>query len=184
MDNGRQRQGGIRRGASVATVLASVLIASPVFAGRSLDGDPAPDFVLKSLSGNNQRLSEYHGSVVVLTLWAPWCGECRELLPQLNAMQLRLGSRGLQVLSVGVDRDVHRVEALARGLKLDFPVLLDVDKQVARLYDPGKMPLTLLIDPTGTVRSTHQGYSDVDAPALTAELEQMLADYGPLSDQG
>jgi peroxiredoxin len=172
------------RGRGCLTLLLGLLLAWPASAGRNLEGEVAPDFVLKSLGGDNLRLSEYQGSVVLLTFWAPWCGDCREQLSTLNAMQSRYGLSGLKVVSVSLDKHVHRVEEMARGMQLNFPVLLDLNKQVARLYDPGKLPLIVLIDPAGHVRYVHEGYRSNDKQLHTAQLEKLLADYGPLSDQG
>lgn len=184
MDNGSQETRAVSRGGVLTALVLCVFLAWPAAAGRDLKDATAPDFVLKDLDGNNTRLSEYQGSVVVLTFWAPWCGDCREQLPQLNAMQAEYGVRGLRVISVSVDNHVHRVEEMARGLELDFPVLLDLNKRAASLYDPGKMPLTVLIDPAGTVRHVHEGYRGKDAQRYTAQLESLLADFGPLTDQG
>ena len=101
-----------------------------------------------------------------------------------GGLQARFGNQGLRVLSVSLDKHVHRVDEMVRGMQLTFPVLLDTRKKIARLYDPGKMPLTVLIDPAGTVRYIHEGFHGQDVQTYTAEVEQLLADYGPLTDQG
>ena len=54
--------------------------AGTVSAATALKGAEAPDFVLKSFSGKNLRLSEYRGEVVMLSFWATWCGDCRAQL--------------------------------------------------------------------------------------------------------
>lgn len=184
MDNGSQGTSGITRGGAFVAVLLCLFLAWPASAGRNLEGEAAPDFALKSLDGTNERLSEHQGSVVVLTIWNVRCGDCREQLLQLNALQTQYGSQGLQVISVNIDKHLHRVEETTRGMQLNFPVLLDGKQRVAKLYDPGKLPFTVMIDPAGTVRHVHKGYSGEDSLIYTAELESLLADFGPLTDQG
>lgn len=184
MDNGSQGKSSFARGGALTALLLCLFLAWPAAAGRSLEGEAAPDFVLRSLDGTNLRLSEYQGSVVILTFWNLRCGDCREQLPELNAMQAQYGPQGLKVLSVSIDKHVHRVEEMTRSMQLDFPVLVDLKKRVAKLYDPGKLPLTVLIDPAGNVRHVHKGYSGKDPLIYTAELESLLADFGPLTDQG
>jgi peroxiredoxin len=184
MDNGRQGTSGIACGGALTALLCCLFLAWPAAAGRTLEGEAAPDFVLKSLDGTNRRLSEYQGSVVILTFWAARCGDCREQMSQLNAMQTQFGPQGLQVLSVNIDKHLHQVEKTTQGMQLNFPVLLDRKKRVAKLYDPSKLPLTVLIDPAGNVRQVHQGYGGKDTLIYTAELESLLADFGPLTDQG
>lgn len=166
-----------------AIVLAWLLAASPTSAAE-LAGKTAPDFALKSFTGENLRLSEYRGGIVLLTLWASWCGECREQLSGLQQLHDQYGEQGLAVLSVSVDSKPRRAQELVAGLGLDYPVLLDSDKQVARLYDPRFMPLTVLIDPAGTVRYVHEGFTRSDTEIYAAEVEQLLVAYGPATNEG
>ena len=68
---------------------ASGLAAWAAFAGfaaaaAQLTGTAAPDFVLRSVSGQNVRLSEFRGEVVMLEFGATWCGDCRAQLEQLG----------------------------------------------------------------------------------------------------
>jgi len=184
MIDGSQATNRVAHGGAFAALLLCLFLAWPAAAGRNLEGEAAPDFVLKSLDGSNQRLSEYQGSVVILTFWALRCGDCRDQLVKLDAIQQQYGPQGLKVLSVSIDKHRHRVEEMAREMQLDFPVLVDEKKRVAKLYDPGKMPLTVLIDPAGQVRHVHEGYRGKDTQIYTAELESLLADFGPLTDQG
>ena len=57
------------------TMLGAVLVifAATSLAASGLEGQPAPDFALKSASGQNLRLSEYRGDVVLINFFATWC---------------------------------------------------------------------------------------------------------------
>jgi len=118
----------------------------------------APDFTLRTAAGPNLRLQEQRGQVVLINFWATWCGPCRQEMPQLNKLYDKYRSAGFVLLGVNIDDDTHRATDAATKLGLKFPVLLDTDKAVSRLYDLGTMPTTVLIDRDGRVRHIHPGY--------------------------
>jgi peroxiredoxin len=145
----------IRNAAAAALLVAAVGIGH---AAPPLKGSEAPDFVLKSRSGQNLRLSEYRGGVVMLTFWATWCGDCRAQLKQLATMRERYQDAGVELLAVSLDQNVRQADAMADGLKASYPVLHDAAGDVGKLYDVAKMPVTVLIDRSGVVRDVLEGY--------------------------
>lgn len=118
----------------------------------------APDFTLRTLGGPNLRLAEQQGSVVLVNFWATWCAPCREEMPHLNRMYEKYRASGFSLLGVNVDDDVRNAARASQSLALKFPVLLDSDKAVVKLYAVTTMPSTVLIDREGRVRSVHKGY--------------------------
>jgi len=134
------------------------LFAASSLASSSLVGKPAPDFALKSASGENLRLSEYRGDVVMINFWATWCGPCRQEMPLLDDLYNRYQRVGFRLLGVNIDDDSRRAMQMVEELGINFPVLFDEQKVVSKLYDVGAMPVTLLVDREGTVRYVHLGY--------------------------
>ena len=120
----------------------------------------APDFTLRSMDGPNLRLAEQRGRVVMVNFWATWCGPCRQEMPHLNKLYDKYRDSGFVLLGVNIDDNARKATDLAAKLGLKFPVLLDTDKTVSRLYDMGSMPSTVLIDRDGKVRHLHRGYRD------------------------
>lgn len=118
----------------------------------------APDFTLARMGGANLRLHEQRGQVVMVNFWATWCAPCREEMPHLDRLYQKYRASGFVLLGVNVDDDVGNAVALAQKLGVRFPVLLDTDKKVSRLYDLKAMPSTVLIDRDGRVRHVHRGY--------------------------
>ena len=137
----------------VVTVFAATSLAS-----SGLEGQSAPDFALKSSTGENLRLSEYRGDVVMINFWATWCGPCRQEMPLLDELYNRYERVGFNLLGVNIDDDSRRAMQMIEELGVDFPVLFDDRKEVSKLYEVEAMPVTVLVDREGNVRYVHHGY--------------------------
>ena len=137
----------------LVTVFAATSLAS-----SGLEGQLAPDFALKSSTGENLRLSEYRGNVVMINFWATWCGPCRQEMPLLDELYVRYKRVGFSLLGVNIDDDSRRAMQMIEELGVSFPVLFDARKEVSRLYEVEAMPVTVLVDRAGNVRYVHHGY--------------------------
>ena len=134
----------------------------------------APDFTLPSMNGPNMRLQEQRGRVVMINFWATWCGPCRIEMPHLQRLHEKYAASGFVLLGVNIDEDPRAAAALATRLGLSFPVLLDGDKRVSRLYDLSAMPSTVLIDRDGRVRHVHRGYRDGYEVTYDKQIRDLL----------
>ena len=144
--------------AATAALAFSVSIASEATAERS----PAPDFTLKSSSGENIKLSELRGQVVMINFWASWCGPCRQEMPLLDELHARYSPMGFTMLGVNVEKDSSKARALLKDLPVEFPILFDQKNQVSKDYDVIAMPSTVLVDRDGNIRYIHRGYKPGD----------------------
>ena len=154
-------------------LLFSVFAASGL-ASADLAGQPAPDFALKSASGNNLRLSEYRGDVVMINFWATWCGPCRQEMPLLDELYTRYERVGFSLLGVNIDDDSRRAMNMVSELAISFPVLFDSHKEVSKLYQVDAMPLTVLIDREGNIRHVHHGYKPGYEQKYLDEIRALL----------
>jgi peroxiredoxin len=118
----------------------------------------APDFTLRTMNGPNMRLAEQRGRVVMVNFWATWCAPCRQEMPHLNRLYEKYRGAGFVLLGVNVDDDTGKAAEVAAKLGVTFPVLLDTEKSVSKLYDVSTMPSTMIIDRDGKVRYVHRGY--------------------------
>ncbi len=141
----------------MAGLVFSVFAAASL-ASSGMEGQMAPDFVLKSSSGENLRLSEYRGDVVMINFWATWCGPCRQEMPLLDELYARYQRVGFNLLGVNIDDDSQRAMRMVDELGIRFPVLFDERKEVSELYNVEAMPATILVDREGIVRYVHHGY--------------------------
>ena len=134
----------------------------------------APDFTLRTMGGPNLRLHEQRGSVVLLNFWATWCGPCREEMPHLNRLYEKYRRSGFVTLGVNIDDEPAKAAELAAKLGVKFPVLLDTDKNVSKVYDMGGMPATVVIDRDGRVRFLHKGYREGFEKTYEQQIRALL----------
>ncbi len=134
----------------------------------------APDFALRSLGGENLRLSEYRGSVVLLGFWARWCGDCRQAMQALNEIHAKYQKAGLVTLGIDVDDTEEQAATMVRTLGISFPVLLDSARMASSQFNLRSMPLLVLIDREGQIRYSHAGYERGQETLITDRLRQLL----------
>ncbi len=159
------------------TILPGIIlaiVAASSLASSTLEGQSAPDFVLKSSTGNNLRLSEYRGDVVMINFWATWCGPCRQEMPLLDDLYGRYERVGFTLLGVNIDDDSRRAMKMIEELGVNFPVLFDESKDVSKLYAVEAMPVTVLVDREGTVRHVHHGYKPGYEEKYLTEIRSLL----------
>jgi len=159
----------------VCAILIAVLTMSPVSSSELVDAR-APDFALHSIDGNTQRLSEFRSEVVLLSFASERCTRCRQSLPFFEELHRRYQADGLKVIAVDIDGNPKSAGHVVAELGLTFPMLLDTDQSVSRLYDLNQLPLTLLIDREGTVRLVNKGFRGDSGAQIGAELDRLLAD--------
>lgn len=148
--------------------------AASSLASSGMEGQPAPDFALKSSTGQNLRLSEYRGDVVMINFWATWCGPCRQEMPLLDELYARYQRVGFNLLGVNIDDDSRRAMQMIDELGVSFPVLFDARKEVSELYEVEAMPVTVLVDREGTVRYVHHGYKPGYENAYLDQIRSLL----------
>ena len=136
----------------------------------------APDFRLPTLDGNEVRLSQYRGKVILLNFWATWCRPCREEMPSLQKLWAQFRGQDFVILAVAADRGNPRTVArFAAELNLDFPILLDPAGEVRRHYEVYGLPMTYLIGRDGRISGRAPASRDWHSPAARALIEQLLA---------
>ncbi len=131
---------------------------------------PAANFTLKSASGENIRLSEYRGQVVLINFWASWCGPCRQEMPHLEAIYQKYADLGFTVFGVNVEQDRAMADRVLRDIPVSFPILFDDENVVSEIYDVDAMPATVLVDRNGEIRYMHRGYK----PGYELEYERQI----------
>ena len=159
----------------VLFVLVALFALVTVFSAYSAEPrKAAPDFTLKSKSGENIRLQEQQGSVVLINFWASWCAPCREEFPHFEALQQQYADLGFTILAVNVDQEPGKADDLLNEIPVSFPVLYDHNNKVSKLYDVKAMPTTIIVDRDGNKRLTHYGYRTGDEAKYKTIVKALL----------
>src|SRR5690606_3007181 len=124
----------VKKMAGVISLCSLVAVSSLALANA------APDFTLPSSTGENVRLAEQRGQVVMLNFWASWCGPCRQEMPLLDAMFQRYSSAGFVLYGVNVEEDNTDAIKLIKQLGVSFPILYDAESKASSLYQVDAMP--------------------------------------------
>lgn len=152
--------------------LGGVIVAG--FISINTIADPAPDFTLPSSTGENVRLAEQRGQVVMLNFWASWCGPCRKEMPLLDEMSKRYGAAGFVLYGVNVEEDNTDAKKLIKQLGVTFPILYDAESKASSLYNVDAMPTTVLIDKKGEIRFVNRGYKDGDENKYRDQIRELI----------
>jgi peroxiredoxin len=155
--------------------LADVQVSPGLDTEKSEVGFKAPAFTARNLKGNRVQLADHKGKVVILNLWATWCGPCRVEMPGMENLYRRYRSEGLEILAVSLDRgSSDKVQTFADEYRLSFPVLLDSDRQVESQYHTLTIPTTFVIDKKGMVVAEVDGAKNWESEETFEALEYLL----------
>lgn len=137
----------------------------------------APDFTLNTLEGETVTLSALRGQAVIVNIWASWCLPCRAEMPALQTVYDEYADQGLALLAVNATSQdsVSAAVGFIDELGLDFPVLLDTDGDVGRMYQVSALPSTFFISPDGTIAEVVIGGPMAEA-LLRTRVERLLAE--------
>jgi peroxiredoxin len=149
------------------------LLAISVVQAEMLDS-PAPDFTLKSRNGENIKLSELRGEVVMINFWASWCAPCRQEMPLLEALYKKYSDLGFVLLGVNVEEDSTQANQLLKEIPVTFPILYDNRNEVTKLYNVVAMPSTMLVDRDGKMRFLHRGYLPGDEEEYAKQVKALI----------
>lgn len=121
-------------------------------------GSIAPEIVMQGVDGNNIKLSDLKGKVVLIDFWASWCGPCRKENPHVVKLYEKYKDAGFDIYSVSLDKTKDRwMKAIEQdGLVWPSHVsdLKGWKNEAAQKYQVSSIPFTVLIDKDGTILNT------------------------------
>jgi thiol-disulfide isomerase/thioredoxin len=172
----------VRRRAGLAAAMACLSIAATV----TSPARAAMTFTFKvaSLSGGTISSEDFKGKIVVVDIWATWCGPCRLVIPHLVRLQETFKDKGVAVVGLNADEGAgagpghQTVERFVKKYEIGYPVGLmngGTYREVARVMDFDEqegfsLPTTIILDRDGTVIRRYPGYF----PGQEREIEKLL----------
>lgn len=137
-------------------------------------GGPAPALALNDLSGRAHRLSDYRGQVVLVNFWATWCEPCRDEMPSIQNLKVKLAGKPFAVLAVNLDEPESRIRRFLSQANVDFTVLLDPERRAAKAWEARILPASFVIGPDGRVRYSVVGEINWSDPDVVDRLSELL----------
>ncbi|MCZ6842640.1 MAG: TlpA disulfide reductase family protein [SAR324 cluster bacterium] len=137
---------------------------------------PAPDFKLISPSGKPVRLSDFKGKTVLLNFWATWCPPCVREMPSMEALYKKYKQRNFAVLAISLDEGgATAVKPFIEKLALTFPIALDPENKVSKVYGARDLPSSFILDAKGQVIAAAKGEREWFSPDAVSYMEELLA---------
>jgi thiol-disulfide isomerase/thioredoxin len=160
------------------SVVIGVLVSYPQRGALAPSAD-LPQTILElqfqDASGKVHTLADFRGRVVLLNIWATWCGPCRKEMPALDRLQAKLGGPGFQVLALSIDRSPDRIQPFFDeiGIK-NLSIYTDRSSAAMATLDVVGVPTTLLIDREGREIRRWVGPAEWDSPEIEAVMGRQL----------
>ena len=145
------------------------------------------DTKLQTLDGDALKLSDYNDKVLVVNIWATWCGPCRQEMPELVKMSNEYKARGLVVLGLATtyneQNDAQHVKEYIRIQKIPYKIIWDDGTLATPLAQAVQarpvIPQSFVISRDGRIVKHFQGFSALSTPQLMRQaIEDALNEKG------
>lgn len=115
-------------------------------------------FTLSDTGATEHSLADYRNKIVMVNFWADWCPSCRKEFPKLQQVYDSLKTSGFEILAVNAGQSIEHVKQIQQEYNLTFPVLLDEESKIAKIYGVKGLPSSYFIDEKGEIKKVVVGW--------------------------
>lgn len=153
----------------------SIALTGSVAPAHVRPGQPAPKFTVNTFDKQKISSDQLKGQVVIVNLWATWCGPCKQELPELDSYYRKHAKDGLRIFAVTTEDSIpdYQLKPLSRALA--FPLAHRVSGSAFETLEG--VPTNYVIDRNGVVR--YAKAAAFNAETLDAVVGPLLAEPGP-----
>ena len=143
------------------------------------DGTAPPAYAFFDAAGKRLVPADFKGKVVVLNIWATWCGPCKTEMPTLAKLAQAYAGKPVEVVAVSIDKP-DALEAAKAFIAANAPLKLYNDPEAKLPWslrpNADGMPTTLILGKDGLERGRISGEADWAGPGAKAVIDKALAE--------
>jgi thiol-disulfide isomerase/thioredoxin len=140
---------------------------------------PLPENVMQAsinlLDGQKTRLADFSGKVLIVNLWATWCGPCRQEIPHLIEIAKEYKSKGVEVIGLtkeDPDNQPEMVKQFSELMKINYPIgWVDDEMQSELMRGRAAIPQAYIIGRDGKILKHYVGFNPRVVPQMKAIIE-------------
>jgi peroxiredoxin len=168
---------------ALAGGLVAGMMLTPALAPIGVQS-PAPRFQARDVrTGETVDLAQYEDEVLLVNIWATWCGPCEAEMPSIQRLHDSLGPRGLRVVAVSVDNATEDVRGWVEERGLTFTVLHDPSGRIERDYQTTGVPESFVLDRDHIIVKKIIGATEWDHPTQVSLIERLLRGNDAATDE-
>ncbi len=148
-------------------------VKGPLFEIRNLAiGMIAPNVKSENLEGKKVQLKDYKGKVVVLDIWATWCGPCKAMIPHEREMVEKLKDKPFALVSISADDKKDTLTDFLKDTKMPWEHWWNgPDSGIVKDWNVNFFPTIYVLDAKGVIR-----YKHIRDKELDEAVEKLLAE--------